>query len=455
MMRLRNLALVLAAAVAAAACSKTGSAPTDFGVNVTVDATMLTTAERAKITTDKLTVVSDKAGAAPVVRMLPDLPKAIQGGTVRFHYKPGADITASNSLSFGLDVMDANNAIIASGAAGPKMLATNAVELKIVLSTGAGDGGTSDTNSDVGAGEVVNPNGKANGLACVTDDECGTAFCTDGVCCNERCKDVCASCNLTGTKGICTAYPMGMDPEMECVAVIPIEPDAGAAPDSGSTDAGSPEAGSPEAGASGDGSAPDGSTDADQSDAVVFNTPDGGFMTMPKACGGTCGGGRSCKFPTSTTSCGTAFCNTPGQAASFVCDGMGSCSPALLSCADYRCVDSTGVCGTTCTSTADCLASDFCGGDKKCTSKKGNGVACVTPDECSSANCIAGATGGVCCNTACDSPLTCTMAGPRGPVPVPGRDVRRGRRLPGLLPRHRRRRLRRQGRHGHDRGRPA
>jgi hypothetical protein len=156
------------------------------------------------------------------------------------------------------------------------------------------------------------------------------------------------------------------------------------------------------------------STDADQGDAVVINPPDGGFVTMLSKCGGKCSGARSCKYPGATTSCGDAFCNTSGQAGSFVCDGNGGCGPALTECADYKCVDATGTCGSSCTATSDCLSADYCGGDKHCTTKKGNGVPCVTPDECSSGNCIAGATGGVCCNTACESPLTCTMSGSVG-----------------------------------------
>ncbi len=425
MMRPRiNLAIVLTAAVAAAACSKTGSAPTGFGVNVTVDATMVPMAQRAKITSDKLTVVSDKAGSSPITHALDDLPKAIQGGTVRFHYTPATDITASNKLTLGLDVMDASNKLIASGSAPPVMLAANAVEVTITLTASeAGDAGMTngDANQDTNAGEVVNPNGKANGVACVTDDDCGTGFCTDGVCCNERCNDVCVSCNQTGSKGTCTPYVVNTDPEMECLAKIPTAPsdDGGAAPDA-SAEAGSEagtEAGS-EAGSAADGADADDGGAATDADMTFINTPDGGFMTMPKACGGTCGGARACKYPGTETTCGTPFCNTSDQQAAFMCDGTGVCGPVLTQCQDYSCNDATGACGSAakgCSKASDCLDSDYCTGDGKCMPKKGDSIPCSLPSECANGNCSGDGTATsqkVCCNTACDGMgLTCIEAG--------------------------------------------
>ncbi|HVU50052.1 MAG TPA: hypothetical protein VHL80_05170 [Polyangia bacterium] len=393
-----GLALAGLAALAGA-CSKQGAEPTGFGVNVTVDATGLSTDERKAIITDQLTVVSDKAGDAPVKRVLPDLPKAIQGGTVKFHYTPGASITKSDKLTFGLDVIGAGSKLIASGTSETVPLAANAVEAKIVLISVAGgnDGGPNDGGgndaTDANPGDIVNPGGKANGVACVTDDECGTAFCTDGVCCNERCQEQCATCN-GATKGVCTAYAADTDPEFECSP----NPDAG-------TDAGAAEAGTV-----------DGSTDGDQGDGPVINTPDGGLMTTPRLCASTCNGARACKFPDTTRSCGMAFCNTSGEIASFVCDGKGGCGPLLTECQHYKCTDATGACGTSCNGTGDCLSTDFCDGNTlKCVAKKGNGLTCATPDECASNACSGPAGGKVCCNTACDGQgQSCTMAGAVG-----------------------------------------
>jgi hypothetical protein len=389
MSRLRfGLAFVLLAGAAAlGACSKTGSPPGGFGVNITVDATMVPSAQRAMITTDKLTVVSDAAGSTPVIRMLDDLPKAIAGGTVRFHYTPGTGVSAGDKLSFGLDVMN-GSARIASGSA-TVTLETGAVSLTIALASGGNDGG-------LGA-----DGGKGNGTACVTDDECGSGFCADGVCCNEKCDDVCVSCKLSTSKGTCTPYAADTDPEMECAANLGTMPPAS---DGGMTTAeagASSEAGT-EAGAeasSADASSADASTDADESDLVVINQPDGGFMTMPNACAGTCGGARACKYPGATTTCGKPFCNSRGDVGTFVCDGNGSCAPTLASCTNFSCDDSMGNCGTSCSGPLDCLAGKYCDGTThKCVQKDANGLTCVTNDECASGYCV----GGVCCNTSCN-----------------------------------------------------
>ncbi|HEV3031542.1 MAG TPA: hypothetical protein VG319_07845, partial [Polyangia bacterium] len=321
MSRLRfGLAFVLVASAAAGgACSKTGAPPGGFGVNVTVDATMVPSAQRATITTDTLTVVSDAAGSTPVVRTLDDLPKAIAGGTVRFHYTPGTGVSAGDKLSFELDVMNGST-LVASGSAGPVTLEMGAVSLTITLASGGNDGGT----------------GRGNGTACVTDDECGSGHCADGVCCNEKCDDVCVSCKLPTSKGTCTPYAAGMDPETECAAKVvaptqDTEAGAASAGDGGDADAGT------DAGPS-----DDTSTDGGESDAYVINTPDGGIKTMPNACAGTCSGARSCKFPDKTMGCGTAYCNSRRDVISFVCDGNGGCAPAVSMCSDYACDDMSG-----------------------------------------------------------------------------------------------------------------
>jgi hypothetical protein len=407
MKKLMRINLVVCAALAAAACSKTDSAPTGFGVNVTVDATRISAAMLAKVTLGKLRVVSDKMGAAPVMRPLTDLPRAIQSGTVRFHYTPGSDITMANKLTFGLDVM-AGQALIASGSSDTVQLAKDAVEAKIILAA-LGDGGLPDGNAD------GNPNGKPNGVACVTDDECGTGFCTDGVCCNERCKDdVCASCNLPASMGTCSPYAADTDPEMECEAKNPSLPqdmDAGSSTvaEGGAAEAGSEAGASSDASASGDAGA-NSDAGAAQSDAFMLNPPDGGIMNDYKLCGGKCDGTkRACKFPDKTTSCGKSFCNSNTDVVSFVCDGAGTCSLGVSQCMSYACGDATGACRTDCSDSSHCLAGFYCdGGTHKCVDQKGNGLTCMLDTECKSGSC----SGGVCCNTACSGQgLTCTESG--------------------------------------------
>ncbi|HSZ82567.1 MAG TPA: hypothetical protein VLA14_09800 [Polyangia bacterium] len=411
MLRKSRLPILLAAATILAAgnlaCKKTGSEPTGYGVNVTIDATMLSSAERASITSVTFTVVDDtQPTLAPFKHTLDGDIKQLQGGKVTFQYVPNATVVNTDTLELGVDAL-AGAALVASGASGKVPLKATAVEALITLA-GLGDGGV--TPGDGGDGGA----GKKNGIACVTGDECNSTFCSDGVCCNEKCNDVCVSCNQAATKGVCTPYAVNTDPEMECAAVIPTAPptdDGGTTTAEAGTEGGSsPEAG----GGSSDASAAsaEASTDADNSAAVTINEPDGGFMTMPNACAGTCGGARACKYPGATTTCGTPFCNSRRDVGTFVCDGNGGCAPSLSSCTDYACDNTKGACGTTCQVTSACLAEDYCDGTEKCLGKKGDGIACANADECTSGNCSGAAGAAVCCNTACDGAgLTCTQAG--------------------------------------------
>ncbi|HVR03019.1 MAG TPA: hypothetical protein VMT47_12860, partial [Polyangia bacterium] len=249
--------------------------------------------------------------------------------------------------------------------------------------------------------------GKGSGTACVTDGECGSGFCADGVCCNEKCDDVCVSCKLPASKGTCTPYAADTDPEMECAAKLPppvVETVAASPTADASTDAGAGDASTGDAQVE----AGPGTVDADDSDALVINTPDGGIMSKPAVCGGTCSGARSCKYPDKTKSCGTSFCNSRKDVISFACDGNGGCAAAVSTCTDYACDETNGTCRTTCQAHLNCLLTDYCAGDNTCKGKKSDGIMCATGDECMSGNC----SGNFCCNTACEGVgLTCVQAG--------------------------------------------
>ena len=45
------------------------------------------------------------------------------------------------------------------------------------------------------------------GTACSDNAACGSGFCVDGVCCDTGCRDQCKSCNLPGSKGVCSNIP--------------------------------------------------------------------------------------------------------------------------------------------------------------------------------------------------------------------------------------------------------
>jgi hypothetical protein len=416
MSRLQTRLSIIFAVVLLAACSKTGSPPNTFGVNLTVDGSAVSAADRAKITTGQLHALSDKTGAAVITRTVDGFASAIQGGVARFHYTPGADVAAGDTLTFELDGLDAAGIIIASGTSPKITLTATAVPATIVLA-GSSDGGVPPGDGGGGDG-----NGKGNGTACLTGTECASTFCADGVCCNEKCDDVCVSCNGSpATKGTCTPYAAGTDPEMECAAKIDTTPTPDAGSDAMTTGDGASSDAAAEAAASGDAAAAssdasDGSAAA--SDAELISEPDGGFMTTPTACAGTCGGARSCKYPDAKTTCGTPFCNTHKDVASFVCDSNGGCTIALGACTDYACDDATHACLTRCSAHSDCQLTDYCDGTTHtCVPKNDLGLACTADANCRSGNCAipTSATMGVCCNTACNTaPLSCNNSGSVG-----------------------------------------
>src|SRR2546421_748948 len=58
---------------------------------------------------------------------------------------------------------------------------------------------------------------KPQGAVCAKDADCGSKFCSQGVCCNERCGGVCQQCNLDQSRGVCAPVPLGgADPSGTC-----------------------------------------------------------------------------------------------------------------------------------------------------------------------------------------------------------------------------------------------
>ncbi len=56
----------------------------------------------------------------------------------------------------------------------------------------------------------------ALGDSCAVDGDCLSGFCTDGVCCNARCGEVCASCAAAGSVGTCG--PAASDPACDALS---------------------------------------------------------------------------------------------------------------------------------------------------------------------------------------------------------------------------------------------
>ncbi len=225
---------------------------------------------------------------------------------------------------------------------------------------------------------------------------------------------------------MCVPIPANTDPDMECVLAPVAEAgagpvDAGDAGDAGeagdavapsdaatdaavgdaSADAGASSDAAIDAAAAGDGAAVDAAADAGPN--IGYNPPDGGVVVHQAECAGSCNGARACAFPDRTKNCGTKFCNTSSQQASFVCDGTGNCGLDLELCTNYACEN--GACGsdaTPCASDTDCLDTSYCNGaTNRCVPKKADSVQCGSGTECQTGYCY-GTPQTVCCNSACD-----------------------------------------------------
>jgi FG-GAP repeat len=137
------------------------------------------------------------------------------------------------------------------------------------------------------------------GTACTTASQCGSGFCTDGVCCNDACDQTCEACDVT--PGTC-----------------------------------SPVKGSPRG----------------------ARTP---CASSDPVCGGTCDGANvdACTYPLPGTPCGTT-CSGRLETAN-TCDGKGTCVQGTpLACRNNLVCDGTNGCYTSCSKDADCVTSYRC-----------------------------------------------------------------------------------------------
>jgi cysteine-rich repeat protein len=57
---------------------------------------------------------------------------------------------------------------------------------------------------------------KVNGGTCEDNNECQSASCVDGYCCNSNCSNACDSCNLAGHVGSCSINPPGSEGNPSC-----------------------------------------------------------------------------------------------------------------------------------------------------------------------------------------------------------------------------------------------
>ncbi len=212
-----------------------------------------------------------------------------------------------------------------------------------------------------------------NGEACAQPAQCGSGYCTDGVCCDSACTGVCESCAVVGALGHCSAVPSGLDPDSECRGTPTLSVDGGLG------------------------------------DGGDFSNVDGGSFVNYTPCVGACNGKRACGFPDGKTACGAPYCSEANQRASFVCDGKGGCEVAKQDCPGTFC--QAGQCPSQCDEPADCTVGNYCNGaTSQCAPIKANGLLCDLAYECQTGFCERG----VCCNQACAPPGSCDDAGHEG-----------------------------------------
>ena len=233
-----------------------------------------------------------------------------------------------------------------------------------VAATGGACGGGAQALSGHDAGPILvqKPDASAatpdahpalftNGQACSDDGQCGSSFCTDGVCCATRCAGICQTCVASGLIGTCAPADLGTDPHHDCQ-------DTGAA-----------------------------------------------------TCGtdGICDGAGACqKYPAGVT-CQAPSCNGQTLTSAGRCDGLGTCATGQShSCAPFTCGDDDA-CKTACQTNTDC------GPGLTCTNGSCGlrpvGATCAAGTDCNSGFCAQG----VCCATACAGTCrSCALAGSTG-----------------------------------------
>jgi hypothetical protein len=215
-----------------------------------------------------------------------------------------------------------------------------------------------------------------NGSVCLTDSDCSTSYCVEGVCCAELCDNLCNSClanrKAEGADGVCGPVKAHSNPRGAACLEQPAE-----------------------------------------------------------TCGsnGLCDGAGACEVHAAGTECSPPTCeDTATLMLPGLCDDARTCSPgARRDCQGYGCSD--GACKIACESDADCADDHQCTGEQ-CRPKRGEGTSCDSGRECLSGHCA----DGVCCDTPCEGQCeacaepklvgTCVAVegaprGPRSACPAP------------------------------------
>lgn len=163
---------------------------------------------------------------------------------------------------------------------------------------------------------------KVNGAPCYGDDQCVSAVCVDGVCCNTSCDQQCQACDLPGFAGSCQPVGAVNDPQ-------DVHPNTGGM--------------------------------LTPARAACDGFTEGGDRT---ACTGACLGKPACDYPGSEKLLQIDDCKDDPQAGpstltSYPCNGTGGNSHEPADCAGFVCADEH-TCRTICTLDAHCISDFVC-----------------------------------------------------------------------------------------------
>lgn len=165
------------------------------------------------------------------------------------------------------------------------------------------------------------------GATCPGDGACLSGFCTDGVCCDERCDEPCYACTAakkgSGANGECGIVPAGSEDDGACA------------------------------------------------------------RQAPETCGnvGVCAEGGRCETYPDGTVCGDGLACFDGTCQESWCDGEHTIfrSDGQLSCSPYQCSQATDVCLGSCASNLDCVEGFVCTAKGRCVSPEGDRYPSCSP----------------------------------------------------------------------------
>ncbi len=238
-----------------------------------------------------------------------------------------------------------------------------------------------------------------------TCQECASAACVDGFCCDTACAnncDVCSKALGASADGTCTNLPLGSPGFPTCPSPYFCNGASAFCPTSCTSDVYCPNTHY---------CAADSTCKPKKLQGAVCNSSPGADC-LNGGCAvcatGNCSDGVCCD-----KAC-AGSCDVCAQTLGAPANGTCATAPATYggspSCGSYLCTGAAVTCPATCTTDAQCAASAYCRADKTCQPDQANGAACTSASQCTSGFCA----DGVCCDGACNSACKACSAAAKG-----------------------------------------